>query len=84
MFPIISQFMTQAQSMVGQQWAQMAMQNVSDPAVLSNIQNVPQAINPAIGFSEFNLRPFYPYTGIPAVSIGLICKVACVFHLEIS
>lgn len=74
MLPIISSFMTEAQSMVGQQWAQMVLQNASDPSILSNMQNVPQAINPAIGFSEYNLRPFFPYTGIPAVSIGLICK----------
>jgi hypothetical protein len=74
MFPIMSAFMTQAQSQVGQKWAQMVLQNVSDPSALANIQAVPQAVNPAIGFSEFNLRPFYPYTSIPAVSIGLICK----------
>lgn len=74
MLPIISPFMTQAQSMVGKEWARMVMQNASDPATLTNIQAVPQAINPAIGFSEFNLRPFFPYTGIPAVSIGLICR----------
>ena len=74
-FPIVSQFMTQAQSQVGQRWAGMVLQNASSPAALSNIQAVPQAINPAIGFSEFNLRPFYPYTAIPAVSIGLICKL---------
>jgi hypothetical protein len=83
MLPIISSFMTQAQSMVGQQWAQMALQRASDdPSVLSNMQNVPQAINPAIGFSEFNLRPFYPYTGIPAVSIGLICKPTHIVYLN--
>jgi hypothetical protein len=75
MLPIISPFMTQAQSMVGQRWAGMVMQNASNPTALGNIQAVPQAINPAIGFSEYNLRPFYPYTGIPAVSIGLICKL---------
>lgn len=75
MLPIISQFMTQATSQVGQQWAKMALQNASDPTILSNIQAAPQAISPAIGFSEFNLRPFYPYTSIPAVSIGLICKL---------
>ena len=74
MLPIISAFMTEAQSMVGRQWAQMVLQNASDPTILSNMQNVPQAINPAIGFSEYNLRPFFPYTGIPAVSIGLICR----------
>lgn len=76
MLPLISQFMTQAQSQVGQKWAGMVMQNASNSAALTNIQAVPQAINPAIGFSEFNLRPFFPYTAIPAVSIGLICKFA--------
>lgn len=74
MLPIISSFMTEAQSMVGKQWAQMVLQNASNPSVLSNMQNVPQAVNPAIEFSEYNLRPFFPYTSIPAVSIGLICK----------
>lgn len=74
MLPLISQFMTQATSQVGQQWARMALQNASDPTTLANIQAAPQIISPAIGFSEFNLRPFYPYTGIPAVSIGLICR----------
>ncbi|KAJ4368211.1 hypothetical protein N0V83_006567 [Neocucurbitaria cava] len=79
MLPIISPFMTQAQSMVGKEWARMVMQNASDPATLTNIQAVPQAINPAIGFSEFNLRPFFPYTGIPAVSIGLIYLIIISF-----
>lgn len=71
--------MTQAQSTVGQQWVRIAVQNASDPAILSNLQAVPQAVNPAIGFSEFNLRPFYPYTGIPAVSIGLIYLIIISF-----
>jgi hypothetical protein len=79
MLPILSTYMTQAQSMVGMQWAQTALQNASNPATLSNIQAVPQAINPAIGFSQFNLRPFYPYTGIPAVSIGLIYLIIISF-----
>ena len=79
MLPILSQFMTQAQSMVGKEWAGMVLKNASDSAVLANIQKVPQAVNPAIGFSEFNLRPFFPYTGIPAVSIGLICEFPLAF-----
>ena len=79
MLPIISTYMTHAQSTVGQQWAQLVLQNASNPAILSNIRSVPQAINPAIGFSEFNLRPFYPYTGIPAVSIGLIYLIIISF-----
>ncbi|KAF2451352.1 hypothetical protein P171DRAFT_478397 [Karstenula rhodostoma CBS 690.94] len=77
--PIISAYMTQAQSTVGTHWAQTALQNASDAATLRNIQAVPQAINPAIGFSKFNLRPFYPYTGIPAVSIGLIYLIIISF-----
>jgi hypothetical protein len=77
--PILNPFMTEAQSMVGQQWAQLVLQNASDSTTLQNIQAVPQAINPAIGFSQYNLRPFYPYTGIPAVSIGLIYLIIISF-----
>jgi hypothetical protein len=79
MLPILSTYMTEAQSMVGKQWAQQALQRASDASTLSNLQAVPQAINPAIGFSQFNLRPFYPYTAIPAVSIGLIYLIIVSF-----
>lgn len=66
MYPIISQFQTQATSMVGEQWARMVLQNATNnPTLLRNIANAPQAVSPAIGFSEFNLRPFYPYQIIP-------------------
>ena len=75
--PTISKFQTEAQTMVGKQWTSMVLQNASNPATLSNMQNAPQALSPAIGFSEFNLRPFYPHTSTPAVSIGLICKHSC-------
>ena len=61
-------------SMFGQMWTQMVLQNASDPAVLANIQKVPQALSPAIGFSTFNLRPFTPATATPAVTVGLICE----------
>lgn len=77
--PIISTFMTDAQSEVGRAWAQIALNDASNPATLRNIQAVPQAINPAIGFSQYNLRPLYPYTGIPAVSIGLIYLIIISF-----
>lgn len=77
--PIMSTYMTQAQSMVGKEWAQTALQRASDTSTLQNMQSVPQALNPAIGFSEFNLRPFYPYTCIPAVSIGLIYLIIVSF-----
>lgn len=73
MLPQISMMTMQAQSVVGKQWANMVLQNASDTSTLRNMQAVPQAINPAIGFSEYNLRPFYPQTATPAVSVGLIC-----------
>lgn len=72
--PQLNMFMTEATSMIGQRWAQMVLRNASDPTILRNIQAVPQALSPAVGFSQYNLRPFYPYVAIPAVSIGLICK----------
>ncbi|KAL6710294.1 hypothetical protein ACN47E_009240 [Coniothyrium glycines] len=79
-FPIVSKFMTEAQSMVGKQWAQMALEQANNNrTVLQNIQRSPQVLSPAIGFSEYNLRPFYPYTGIPAVSIGLIYLIIISF-----
>lgn len=79
MLPFLSTFMIEAQSMVGQQWAQLALQNASQPTTLANMQAAPQAFNPTIGFSQYNLRPLYPYTGIPAVSIGLIYLIILSF-----
>lgn len=74
-YPLLSMLLTQIASSVGQQWATTALQMAStDATVLANLQTVPQAISPAIGFSMYNLRPFYPYQTIPAVSVGLICK----------
>lgn len=73
MNPILSAFQTEAQSMVGSEWAGMVLQNATTNTTLrDNIARVPQAINPAIGFSQFNLRPFYPYQTIPVVSVTLI------------
>lgn len=78
--PILNQFMTQATTMAGEQWASVALERAAaDPTILSNLRNVPQAIAPAIGFSEYNLRPFYPYVAIPAVSIGLIYLIIISF-----
>ncbi|KAF2103403.1 hypothetical protein NA57DRAFT_63943 [Rhizodiscina lignyota] len=77
--PSLSQLMTQATSMVGEKWARTVFANASDPAVVRGIQAAPQAISPAIGFSQYNLRPFYPYTAIPAVSIGLIYLIIISF-----
>ncbi|KAK3627717.1 hypothetical protein LTR56_019062 [Elasticomyces elasticus] len=79
-FPQISSFMTEATSMVGEQWTQMVLQNATNDATfLTNVARVPQALSPAIGFSQFNLRPFYPYQIIPSVSIGLIYLIILSF-----
>ena len=54
----------------------MILQNISsDPRLQVNVRNAPQGLTPAIGFSVYNLRPFYPAAATPGVSIGLICKV---------
>ena len=74
MLPETSMFIREAVSMVGRKRAGMVLQNASDPTTLTNIQAAPQAISLAIGFSELNLRPLYPYTSIPAINIGLICR----------
>lgn len=78
--PLIRPFMTEATAMVGTQWAQQVLQNAStNPALTRSALQAPQALSPAIGFSEYNLRPFYPYTAIPAVSIGLIYLIIISF-----
>ncbi|OCL03985.1 hypothetical protein AOQ84DRAFT_325031, partial [Glonium stellatum] len=79
MLPQISMFTREAVSTVGRNWAEIVLQNASNSQTLANIQAAPQAVSPAIGFSEFNLRPFYPYTSIPAVSIGLIYLIIISF-----
>lgn len=52
------------------QWTGNVLSRAAD--VLTNIQNAPQTLSPAIGFSTFNLRPFQLPVATPAVSIGLI------------
>ena len=80
LFPHISQFLTQATSMVGETWAKQIMQQAtSNQTLLENMAQAPSALSPAIGFSMFNLRPFYPYVSIPAVSIGLIYLIIISF-----
>lgn len=80
LFPHISQLLTQATSMVGQTWAgQMLQQATSNQTLRENMAQAPQALSPAIGFSMFNLRPFYPYVATPAVSIGLIYLIIISF-----
>lgn len=79
-YPQISSFMTEATTMVGEQWTRSVLQNATtDNALAQAAANVPQALSPAIGFSQYNLRPFYPYTTLPTVSIGLIYLIIISF-----
>ena len=79
-YPNLSPFLTLVTSTVGEQWAKTVLQNATgNNAVIESAANVPQALNPAIGFSEYDLRPFYPYTAVPAVSIGLIYLIILSF-----
>lgn len=80
MAPILSSFQTEAQTMIGSEWTRMVLQNATtDTTLLSNVAKVPQALSPAIGFSMFNLRPFYPYQVIPSVTVGLIYLIIISF-----
>lgn len=80
LFPHISTLLTEATSMVGQSWARQILQQATSNQTLQNsMAQAPQALSPAIGFSMFNLRPFYPYTAIPAQSIGLIYLIIVSF-----
>ena len=75
--PMLSQLQTEIQSMFGQQWAAQILAN--DSISRTTLQKVPQAVNPAIGFSTYDLRPFYPYVATPAVTIGLIYLIIIAF-----
>ena len=54
----------------GTTWAESVLHNKS--LSLDTYNESPQAVNPAIGFSIYNLRPFGPPAAIPSVTIGLI------------
>ncbi|KAL8702845.1 MAG: hypothetical protein Q9201_003985 [Fulgogasparrea decipioides] len=75
--PQLSTLETQVTSTFGQMWTKMVMQNTTIPR--TNLQQVPQALSPAIGFSQFNLRPFRPAVMTPAVTIGLIYLIILSF-----
>lgn len=78
--PQLTMFQQQVTSMFGKIWAeQILSQASSNPTILSNIQSAPQAINPGIGFSTFNLRPFNPPVETPAITIGLIYLIIIAF-----
>ncbi|SLM40306.1 Domain of unknown function DUF3533 [Lasallia pustulata] len=61
----------------GQMWTAKVLGNSSISR--ANLHRAPQALSPAIGFSQFNLRPFGPPQAVPAVSIGLIYLIILAF-----
>lgn len=58
-------------------WTGMVLENTTISR--ENLQRVPQALSPAIGFSQFSLRPFHPAVVTPAVTIGLIYLIILSF-----
>lgn len=80
MLPLIEEFEQDVSATFGTMWAGKALaMAASNSSIMSAIQRAPQAINPAIGFSTFNLRPFLPPVAEPAISIGLIYLIIISF-----
>ena len=75
--PQLNALQTQIVSTFGQMWTKMVLRNTSIP--ITNLQTAPQALSPAIGFSQYNLRPFTPAVSTPAVTVGLIYLIIIAF-----
>ncbi|KIW10834.1 hypothetical protein PV08_10133 [Exophiala spinifera] len=75
--PLLSQFQTSAASIFAEQWIPSILSNSSLSS--TTYSRSPQALNPAIGFSTVDLRPFEPYQVTPAVTIGLIYLIIMAF-----
>ncbi|OAL24533.1 hypothetical protein AYO22_05322 [Fonsecaea multimorphosa] len=75
--PQLFDFEINVASVFGERWIRNVLSNRSlDAATYSR---APQALNPAIGFSFFDLRPFMPAQATPAVTIGLIYLIIIAF-----
>jgi hypothetical protein len=80
LLPVIQKFESMVTAQFGRTLAQQTLQRAATTrSVLVNIQAAPQAVSPAIGFSTFNLRPFFPPVATPAITIGLICLIIISF-----
>lgn len=75
MLPLINELTVQVTAQFGMMWAQQVTSRMSNDTIRGNIRSTPQALNPAIGFTTYNLRPFQPPVATPAVTIGLICEL---------
>ncbi|KAJ5798464.1 uncharacterized protein N7503_007760 [Penicillium pulvis] len=72
--PDLAILQTLIQTNFGPQWVR---ELISSSTNLSTVP--PQAINPGIGFTNIDLRPFTPAVAAPAVSIGLIYLIIISF-----
>ena len=75
--PQLSSLQAEITSSFGKMWTSKVLANTSISR--TNLQRAPQALSPAIGFSQFNLRPFGPPQAVPAVTIGLIYLIIIAF-----
>lgn len=76
--PILLEFQSTFTSMFGRKWISTVLSNPSTNIDLLQ-STTPQALNPAVGFSNFNLRPFTPPVTTPAITIGLIYLIIISF-----
>ncbi|KAI9890554.1 MAG: hypothetical protein M1814_003894 [Vezdaea aestivalis] len=78
--PILNRVEIQIINTFGKKWSKALMQNVTqDSDLAQRLTRVPQAVNPAIGFTTFNLRPFGPPTATLTVGVGLLFLVILSF-----
>jgi hypothetical protein len=75
--PQLNLLQTEIISSFGSMWSRMVLSNTSIPR--TNLENAPQALSPAVGFSVYNLRPFTPPVTTPAVTVGLIYLIIIAF-----
>ena len=73
--PALTEFANSLLATFGPRW----IQTVAQEEEALDISRVPQAINPAIGFTTVDLRPFGPAVATPAVTIGLIYLIILAF-----
>lgn len=79
-WPALSDFLFDAQTQIGGQWAKKILQESTTNSTLrNNMVNAPTALSPGLAFAHFNLRPFYPYTMTPTVTVGLIYLIIISF-----
>ncbi|KAL4875435.1 hypothetical protein BJY04DRAFT_202016 [Aspergillus karnatakaensis] len=71
--PSFNAFELQLRSEFGPQWVRSLAQQSA------NLTRVPQAVNPAVGFTTLDLRPFAPAVATPSVTIGLIYLIILSF-----